>query len=105
MICWTSNSIRSLMSNARHRWQIYFSGRVQGVGFRHTSCRVARSLGVTGWVRNLPDGRVEVVAESTASNLREMVNQICQSTYGEVTNWDSQPMAASGEFDRFTIEF
>jgi len=93
------------MSTSRQQWQIYFSGRVQGVGFRHTSCRVARGLGVTGWVKNLPDGRVQVVAESTADNLREMVNQICQSTYGEVTDWESERLAANGEFNRFTIEF
>ncbi len=93
------------MSDNRQRWQIFFSGQVQGVGFRHTSVRVARSLGVTGWVMNMPDGRVQVVAEATTDKLREMVNQICQSTYGEVTDWESQEQAASGEFDRFTIEF
>lgn len=45
---------------ARHRYLI--EGRVQGVGFRYATIRMAERLGLTGWVRNLPDGRVEVEA-------------------------------------------
>ena len=41
------------------RRHIYFSGRVQEVGFRFTACLLARRLGLTGWVKNLWDGRVE----------------------------------------------
>jgi len=48
----------------------YFaSGTVQGVGFRHYTRREALRLGLTGWVRNLPDGRVEVVAAGLAEQL------------------------------------
>ena len=42
---------------------VLFSGRVQGVGFRYTACHIARHFTVTGYVRNLPDGRVELLAE------------------------------------------
>lgn len=42
------------------RKHIYFSGDVQGVGFRYRSCYIAQSLGLTGWVENLWDGRVEM---------------------------------------------
>ena len=42
------------------RWHVVFSGRVQHVGFRYTSLYIARSLYLTGWVRNLKDGRVEI---------------------------------------------
>lgn len=42
------------------RKHIIFSGRVQGVGFRYTACYLARSLGLTGWVKNLWDGDVEM---------------------------------------------
>jgi len=56
------------------RARVVISGRVQGVGFRaHTRTR-ARSLGVEGWVRNLPDGRVEAVFEGTRAAVQQMVS-------------------------------
>jgi acylphosphatase len=45
---------------------VYYSGCVQGVGFRATTVHIARKHPVTGWVRNLPDGRVQLLAEGTA---------------------------------------
>lgn len=45
------------------RLRVLYSGRVQGVGFRYATRSVARGYEVVGWVRNLPDGRVELVAE------------------------------------------
>jgi len=48
---------------------IWYSGRVQGVGFRLTACRVATGYEVTGTVRNLPDGQVELVAEGVREEL------------------------------------
>jgi acylphosphatase len=44
--------------------QVFYSGRVQGVGFRYTVKRIASGFEVTGWVKNLPDGRVELQASS-----------------------------------------
>jgi len=49
--------------------QIFYSGYVQGVGFRYTAKSVAAGFEVTGYVRNLPDGRVELVAEGTKDEL------------------------------------
>jgi acylphosphatase len=48
--------------------QVFYSGRVQGVGFRYTTKQLAAGFDVTGWVRNLPDGRVEllVIADDAA---------------------------------------
>lgn len=48
------------------------SGKVQGVGFRASTRRKARKLGLTGWVRNLEDGDVEAVIEGTEESLEEM---------------------------------
>lgn len=54
------------MKRCRH---FYVSGRVQGVFYRATACAVARRLGLTGWVCNLPDGRVEALACGEAEAL------------------------------------
>jgi acylphosphatase len=48
------------------------SGQVQGVGYRAACCNKSRELGLAGWVRNLPDGRVEVQAEGTTQDLAEL---------------------------------
>jgi acylphosphatase len=48
------------------------SGRVQGVGFRYFVARLADALALAGWTRNLPDGRVEVVARGEASKLGQL---------------------------------
>lgn len=53
--------------------RLYFSGRVQGVGFRAATQRLARGCGVEGFVQNLPDGRVEVVAMAEASSIDRLV--------------------------------
>ncbi len=53
----------------RTRMQVFYSGRVQGVGFRYSAKTVAMGFEVTGTVRNLPDGRVELVAEGGREEL------------------------------------
>ncbi len=55
------------------RVHLFVSGRVQGVFFRVDTQREARSLGLVGWVRNLPDGRVEIVAQGNAEAVRALV--------------------------------
>jgi acylphosphatase len=55
------------------RYRVLISGRVQGVFFRDTCRRKAEEYGVAGWVRNLPDGRVEAVFEGLADNVRRLL--------------------------------
>lgn len=55
------------------RWLIFFSGEVQGVGFRYTAAAYARQLGVTGRVQNLIDGRVQMEAQGTPEQLTELL--------------------------------
>ena len=57
----------------KRRVRVYVSGRVQGVFFRDSTRERAQRLGVSGWVRNLPDGRVEAVFEGEAGAVDEMV--------------------------------
>lgn len=63
--------------------QVFYSGRVQGVGFRYTVKRIAGGFEVTGWVRNLPDGRVELQAMShDQDELEAFLQDIQDSSLG-----------------------
>ena len=53
--------------------RLLISGRVQGVWFRASTREVATGLGLRGWVRNLPDGRVEVIAQGTDSQAESLI--------------------------------
>ena len=57
----------------RERVHVYVSGEVQGVFFRDSARERAEGLGLTGWVKNLPDGRVEALFEGPSERVREMV--------------------------------
>ncbi len=61
------------MESTRERWHILFSGKVQHVGFRYTAYYLARDLGLTGWVDNLADGRVEMELQGPPSLLRRFL--------------------------------
>jgi len=58
------------------RVHAFYGGRVQGVGFRFTAEEAAKRLGVVGWVKNLRDGRVEVVAEGDEKALQQFLDHI-----------------------------
>lgn len=66
------------------RVRLLVSGRVQGVGFREFTCRTAYRLGVGGWVRNLADGRVEVVADGERPALDALVTAVSGGPPGAV---------------------
>lgn len=55
------------------RAHVFISGKVQGVWFRGTTKQIAETLGLSGWVRNLPDGRVEAVFEGSEEDVRKAV--------------------------------
>ena len=60
----------------QQRVHVFYSGRVQGVGFRMTEEETARSFEVVGWVKNLRDGRVEVVAEAEEPALKRFLQAL-----------------------------
>ena len=83
----------------------YYSGRVQGIGFRYTAEDVARDLGVCGWVKNLPDGRVEVLAEQEEDNLKEFLEKINNFFSRYIQDVDIEWSIATGEFKDFGLRF
>lgn len=89
----------------RKQVHVFYSGRVQGVGFRFTAEDIARDLEVTGWVKNLRDGRVEVVAEAEEGRLKEFLEKINQYFSKYIQDADIQWLAATGEFKDFGITF
>jgi len=85
------------------RWHIYFSGRVQGVGFRYTSREVAKRYEVSGWVKNLPNGSVEMIVEGASDQLRKYVADLSESTHGKVTDMQVTKSEPTGEFSAMEI--
>lgn len=79
-------------------------GLVQGVNFRWYTQRRAQDLGVHGWVHNLPDGSVEVLAEGTRGELEALLEWLrVGPTSAAVESVDAQWSASVGEFQRFEI--
>ena len=87
----------------RARLEALFSGTVQGVGFRFTAVGLARSLPVTGFVRNLDDGRVELVAEGERPDLEALAASVKSELRGYIRSTEERWTAATGEFTRFEV--
>ena len=87
------------------RLHLLIFGRVQGVGFRFNCCRQARALGLSGWVRNLPDDSVEIVAEGSDAALNAF-SAWCRKgpTFAEVEHVTDTPEPALGDMTDFEIK-
>jgi len=85
------------------RSSVEYSGRVQGVGFRYTTRSIARRYDVTGYVRNLPDGRVELVAEGQPQELDAFLGEIRERFLGNIRDERRDVQPATGEFTDFEI--
>jgi acylphosphatase len=88
------------------RLHIWVKGIVQGVYFRHNTAWKAAELNVHGWVRNLGDGRVEIVCEGEETVLKEMLDwskhgPVGAYVEGTETEWEQY----TGEFSRFKIDY
>jgi acylphosphatase len=82
---------------------VYYSGKVQGVGFRFTAREAAEELGVTGCVKNLDDGRVEVLAEAAEDTLKDFLASIDKSFSRYISDVQVTWGPASG-YSEFSIE-
>lgn len=80
-----------------------FTGRVQGVGFRYTAQNIAMQFNVRGYVRNLPDGSVELVAEGPEDQLDDLLKSIQSRMEGFITRTSAYESPTTGEFQGFSI--
>ena len=87
------------------RRTVLYAGTVQGVGFRFTAERVARRFSVGGSVRNLPDGRVEVVAEGTGGELAGFLAALEDAMSGYIRDRQVAETPGTGGYAGFTIRF
>jgi len=87
------------------RRTVWYSGWVQGVGFRYTTSAVARRYQVTGYVKNLPDGRVVVVAEGESEELDRFFADLEDRMESYIRDKETERSAATGEFARFGIRY
>lgn len=85
------------------RAHVRFSGDVQGVGFRWRTLDAARDCEVTGFVRNLADGRVEVVAEGERSEVEAFVEVVSTRLRRHIRAAETSWGAATGEFAKFDV--
>ncbi len=92
-----------LEAHSVHRFECHFSGRVQGVGFRYTVQNIAQRYNVHGYVKNLPDGRVELIMEGPDKDMNEIVNTVSQKMNCFIKKVDLVDLPPTGEFEHFYI--
>jgi len=84
----------------------FYSGYVQGVGFRYTVRRIALGMDISGWVRNLPDGKVEALCEGEEQSLKDFIDRVSgEFPSSRVENTQISRGDATGKFNGFEIRF
>lgn len=87
-----------------HHETVFFTGRVQGVGFRYTTLEVAREFDVSGHVKNLVDGRVELEAEGKAEEVTAFIAALEERMHGYVRKTERSAETRPAQFSGFTIK-
>ncbi len=85
------------------RYDVTFTGRVQGVNFRWTACRVAERFAVAGWVRNELDGSVRCVAEGEAAELDRFIQSVKEAMAGNIRDTRISRAPAQGDLEGFRV--
>ena len=83
--------------------RVYFTGRVQGVGFRWSTEKIARNFAVIGYVKNLEDGRVEMVASGEDSVVDEFISAVNQHFSRNITDCSIEDINGNESFSTFEI--
>ena len=84
--------------------RLQYSGRVQGVGFRYSAHDLARTFAITGFVRNLPNGNVELVVEGPQEQVDSYLGAVARRMGDRIANFDCQDQLPAGLKD-FQIRF
>jgi len=84
---------------------IYFSGRVQGVGFRFTANHLAKKHTLSGWVMNLPDGRVELLIQGEKENIDNFLADLNKEFKGYIMNTEIEELPLKDDLKDFHIRF
>jgi len=83
---------------------VFYEGRVQGVGFRYTVYQIVSGFDITGWIRNLPDGRVELLAAGEPDELEAFLQAIRESSLaGFIRNEELNKVPAPEKLRGFEI--
>ena len=90
---------------ARQRREVWYEGHVQGVGFRYTVTNLARQYDVSGFVRNLPDGRVHLVCEGEQAETERLLADVQRELGGHVRRTQQDRRPATGEFSGFETRY
>jgi acylphosphatase len=93
----------SVPSSAPTARLVHYAGRVQGVGFRFTVAHLARSHAVTGWVRNLPDGRVQLLAEGPEAEVLRFLQAVRERWEGHVEQEEIEVRPPTGRLTGFDV--
>ena len=87
------------------RRRLVYRGRVQGVGFRYTTASIAKRFPVTGYVKNLRNGDVEVVVDGPETEMTQFLDEIAASFEGNIEDCLSEEYESAEQFESFRIRF
>lgn len=100
----------SLSELALSRIRVLYTGRVQGVGFRYATLEISRDHRVTGFVRNLPDGSVELEAQGNPATVKDFLDAVSDHFRGNIRHEHRSPVApvpphTSGRHEVFEVRY
>jgi acylphosphatase len=87
-----------------HHETIFFSGHVQGVGFRYSVLQVAKEFEVTGFVRNLADGRVQLETEGAKADIAAFIDAVQEKLHGYIRKVERSSDQRPAQFSGFAIK-
>ena len=91
------------MDKKQARWRIRCYGQVQRVGFRYTALYLAQRLSLTGWVRNLSDGSVQLEAQGHVSHLRQLLIRLKSQPHLHIVKAEVEPIPLLPGESRFRV--